>query len=365
MAARELTLKDRLSRLTFGQAGKLLGPEGRKLIVQGGKMEIASIEEQVYLGDDLFRLSVDGAVVTITLMAEARHHLHVNCTRCRSVCEHMGAALSLILEEKTVLGLAKPPVERIPVESLSEKELIARALEERQERARTERMTIKSMQPRVLWTDYLVTNARSGKSYRVALRGWDRGDSYCSCPDFRKNTLGICKHIMKVQAKAKRQFTAATRKRPFKPKQFAVHMAYGETLELRLLCPESTDRTVERLIKPLRNQPITQVQALLKTVRRLEAAGYPVTVYPDAEEWIDYVLHREHMTTLVREIRKNPARHPLRKTLLKAELLPYQLDGIAFAAGSGRAVLADDMGCRLSTSPTSRRWTCCACKRPC
>jgi SNF2 family DNA or RNA helicase len=34
----------------------------------------------------------------------------------------------------------------------------------------------------------------------------------------------------------------------------------------------------------------------------------------------------------------------LRKTLLKGELLPYQLDGIAFAVGAGRAVLADDMG---------------------
>ena len=41
---------------------------------------------------------------------------------------------------------------------------------------------------------------------------------------------------------------------------------------------------------------------------------------------------------------KNPARHPLRTTLLKAELLPYQLDGVAFAVGAGRAVLADDMG---------------------
>ncbi len=44
------------------------------------------------------------------------------------------------------------------------------------------------------------------------------------------------------------------------------------------------------------------------------------------------------------EIRKDPERHPLRKQLLKAELLPYQLDGIAFAVGAGRAVLADDMG---------------------
>ena len=32
------------------------------------------------------------------------------------------------------------------------------------------------------------------------------------------------------------------------------------------------------------------------------------------------------------------------KTLLKTELLPYQMDGVAFAAGTGRAILADDMG---------------------
>ena len=41
---------------------------------------------------------------------------------------------------------------------------------------------------------------------------------------------------------------------------------------------------------------------------------------------------------------KKTARHPLRKKLLKAELFAYQLDGIAFAAGAGRAILADDMG---------------------
>ncbi|RXM21790.1 DEAD/DEAH box helicase, partial [Citrobacter sp. AAK_AS5] len=28
----------------------------------------------------------------------------------------------------------------------------------------------------------------------------------------------------------------------------------------------------------------------------------------------------------------------------KVDLLPYQLDGIAFAAGAGRAILADEMG---------------------
>lgn len=344
MAKRELTLKDRLSRLSFRQACQLLGDEGNKLIMQGGKFPVGSIEENVYLGDDLFRLSVEGAVVTVTLMAEAKNRLHFNCTACQGVCEHIGAAFALILEEKTVLGLAKPPAERVPAESLSEAELVAQALEDRAERAKIERMKIESTQPRILWTDYIVTNNLSGKSYRVALRGWQRGESYCSCPDFRKNTLGTCKHIMKVQHHVERKFASATRKRPYQQKDFAVHLAYGQQLELRLLYPEKMDRQAAAIIKPIRDRAIKDVLMVLQSVQKLESLGYDVTIFPDAQEHIEFLLHQERIARLVAQIRKNPATHPLRKTLLKAELLPYQLDGVAFAVGAGRAILADDMG---------------------
>ncbi len=70
MAKRELTLKDRLSRLSFRQAYKLLGDEGDKRIMQGGRFPLGSIEENVYLGDDLFRLSVEGAVVIAAALAK-------------------------------------------------------------------------------------------------------------------------------------------------------------------------------------------------------------------------------------------------------------------------------------------------------
>ena len=99
----------------------------------------------MYLGDDLFRLSLNGAVATITLPAEARQQLHWHCTRCQGACEHVGAAFSLILElavEKVALGLAAPPPERVPIESLSEEELVAQAVAERDERSRKERMTL-------------------------------------------------------------------------------------------------------------------------------------------------------------------------------------------------------------------------------
>jgi hypothetical protein len=344
MVKKELTLKDRLSRLTFTQACKLLGDNGNKLIMQGGKFPMEPLEEKVHLGDDLFRLSVDGAVATITLMAEARNRLHFNCTACQGVCEHIGAAFSLILEEKTALGLAKPPVERVPAESLSEAELIARALEDRQERAKTERMKIESINPRILWTDYLVTNTLSGKTYRVALRGLERGQSYCSCPDFRKNTLGTCKHIMKVQYHVRRQFSSTTCNHSYEQKEFAVHLAYGQQLELHLLYPEKMDKQAAAIVKPIRDRAIMDVLGLLRCVQKLESLGYDITIYPDAQEHIEFVLHQERLSRLAGQIRKNPSAHPLRKSLLKTELLPYQLDGIAFAIGAGRAILADDMG---------------------
>ncbi|HML73204.1 MAG TPA: DEAD/DEAH box helicase [Anaerohalosphaeraceae bacterium] len=344
MAKKELTLKDRLSRLTFTQACKLLGDNGNKLIMQGGKFSMEPLEDKVYLGDDLFRLSVDGAVVTIALMAEARNRLHFNCTACQGACEHIGAAFSLILEEKTSLGLAKPPVERIPAESLNETELIARAMEERAERAKAERMKIESINSRILCTDYIVTNTLSGKSYRVALRGWERGQSYCTCPDFRKNTLGTCKHIMKVQHHVRRQFSSTTCNRPFEQKDFALHLTYGQDLQLRMLVPKNISGKAAELIKPFHERAIKDMVGLLRCVRKLEAMGHVVTIYPDAQEHIEFVLQQERLARLAAKIRKDPAAHSLRKTLLKAELLPYQFDGIAFAVGAGRAIIADDMG---------------------
>ena len=74
-------------------------------------------------------------------------------------------------------------------------------------------MRIKSTDPKRLWTDYLVTSSESGKTYRVALRGIGLGESFCSCPDFRKNTLGTCKHILQTLTKVRRRFPATSLQR--------------------------------------------------------------------------------------------------------------------------------------------------------
>jgi len=46
-----------------------------------------------------------------------------------------------------------------------------------------------------IFSDFLLTNPQSQKTYKIAIRGKASGDNYCSCPDFSINNLGICKHI--------------------------------------------------------------------------------------------------------------------------------------------------------------------------
>ncbi len=121
---KHLTLRDRLSRLTYVRACQLLGPEGARLIREGSNYEV-DIERDVYLRGDLFRVKFPSAsggkdtVATITTMAAAGNRLKFNCTACETLCEHVGAAVSLVLEEKTALGLAAPPDENRPLELLS------------------------------------------------------------------------------------------------------------------------------------------------------------------------------------------------------------------------------------------------------
>ena len=349
--SKHLSLRDRLSRLSYVRACQLLGPEGASLIRRGSAYQDIDIGRDVYLRGDLFRLKLPGAggrgkdaVVTITTMAEARSRLRVNCTACETVCEHMGAAFSLILEEKTALGLAAAPEEQRPMEMLSEEELIERAVQERQERAESEKFRVQSSDSDQPWTDYRVSSALSGKTYRVALRGEERGQSYCSCPDYRTNTLGTCKHILHVLARVRRRFPASVRRKPYRKRESFVHVLYGQEMTLHLQLADRAAPEVVAAAGGLTGGPIGNVRRLVDCLSRLERMGHGVTVYPDAEEFIQRRLFEQRMAERMAEIGKGAARHPLRKELLKVELLPYQLEGIAFAAGIGRAVLADDMG---------------------
>ena len=76
-----------------------------------------------------------------------------------------------------------------PWKAWGNEEIVQQAIAERQERADKEKFRLKAHDPKRPWTDYTITSAASGKTYRLALRGEAQGESYCSCPDFCTITL--------------------------------------------------------------------------------------------------------------------------------------------------------------------------------
>jgi superfamily II DNA or RNA helicase len=344
-----LTMRDRMSHLSFEAACKLLGRGGKRLLLEGGALELE-------VPDDL-RVDDREAVVVWDKSDPARRatarlvldplsdsYLRATCTACDVACLHVGGLLAHVLENKSGLGLAEPPPEGPLVASNDDAAIVEAALAERRERANEERMKIRSQDDTRPWTDYAVTNLGSGKTYRVALRGEERGISYCACPDFKSNTLGTCKHVMKVLAWAKKKFPATTLRRPYRRHRVTVHLRYdGAQPSLDLALPAKVEPDVQVVVAPLVGASIAP-RSLLEALQRLEALGQPFFVTPDAEDFVRRALERERLAGIAAEIRKAPDKHPLRKELLATPLLPYQLDGVAFAVGAGRAILADDMG---------------------
>lgn len=347
----KLSFKDRLSRLTYHQACKLLGDDGVKLLRSASGAWAIEPEEDIYLGGDLFRVRLkeagpraEPATVVITQMTGRKGELLLRCDRCETPCQHGAAALNFLLNEKLVLGLSAPPDESVPLELLTGDELLQRAFEERRQRATAEKMKVHSGDPSTPWADYVVTSLASGRSYRVALRGLEPGRSYCSCPDFSTNQLGACKHILHVADKVRLRFKKSELARPHRIQQVELWFDYGTHTGLRFNVPANADESVQSICRKHVVKPMTDAAAATRCLRKLHKAGCDVLVFPDAEAWIQAELTRDRLQRATADIRRNPAKHPLRKKLLKVELLPYQMDGVAFAAGAGRAVLADDMG---------------------
>ncbi len=272
-------------------------------------------------------------MVTITVDSERRDRLVLNCTAQEVAREYIAAALRYILDHKTALGLAVAPPATESRRPESERELRERALEERRERAKTERMKIESSDPSTPWTEYRVTSLVSGKQYRAVLRGLGDGQKYCSCPDFRTNTLATCKHLLKLEARVKAKFDAATLKKPFKLDRVEVHVSYREEPTLRLTLPARCDATTREQLEPYTTGPITNARKLIADLEDLTRRGVEFRVFPDAEEFIQQTLYAQRVSHRVAEIRKDPGKHPLRTSLLKVPLLPYQMDGIAFVVG--------------------------------
>ena len=187
---------------------------------------------------------------------------------------------------------------------------------------------------------YEVRNPLSHNVYKVVYRGLASKWNFCSCPDFRTNQLGTCKHIEAVKI-------WRTDHRKVKlgdlPPYSSLYLTYSEERAVRIRIG-SVKRASMRLLASeyfssdgvALPDKVTELESFIIRAKELDPDFH---CYPDVLDYIsqakDSDYRRGYLSKLTDEDLDN---------LLKTSLYPYQKEGIRFAFEKGKSIIADEMG---------------------
>ncbi len=217
----------------------------------------------------------------------------------------------------------------------------------RRQRAAAENFRIQNLGRNRVFSDYQVTNPRSGGQYRVSIRGFDVGDNTCACPDFRTNTLGTCKHIEAVLTALREETPVQLRKRKATVTHPEIFLQYqGEQLRLGIHLPPRHSDQLQSLAEVFFDprghwRGSDRYQELFEAV---EQVPEQVTIFSDAMDFMEREIDRQEMAKRARELGAEMEFGEWHCDLLKVPLYPYQVRGAMFLAFGGRCILGDDMG---------------------
>jgi superfamily II DNA or RNA helicase len=219
----------------------------------------------------------------------------------------------------------------------------------RKQFAQKQRFRLKNMGTEPILSEFTLTNPQTGGAYRVAIRGRDLGDNYCSCPDFAVNTLGTCKHIEWLLARllrkpgAARLFAAG-----FHPVYSEIYLRYGARRAVAfrpgLDCPAALRTLAANYFDGSGILQDGAYERFDTFLRRAGAFSHDLRCYDDALDFIAEVRDRTALTARIDQAFPAGIRSAGLARLLKVALYPYQRQGALFAARAGRSLIADDMG---------------------
>jgi superfamily II DNA or RNA helicase len=201
------------------------------------------------------------------------------------------------------------------------------------------------------FSEFCVSNPVSKSKYRVAIRGLQPGDNYCSCPDYATNELGTCKHIEFTLARLEKKRGARTAfARGYQPAfselylrndgRRSVHFRAGTD------CPVAVYKTAAMLFDGARGWALPEgcFDELERFVAAVSKSGHELRAYDDALDFVAGRRDAERRAGMLDTMFPRGAADPKLKKLLKAPLYLYQAEGALFAVRAGRALIGDEMG---------------------
>ncbi|MFO0796976.1 MAG: DEAD/DEAH box helicase [Gemmataceae bacterium] len=216
----------------------------------------------------------------------------------------------------------------------------------RRQRARATKFSIENLGKNRVFSDFRVTNPESGGRYEVTVRGFEVGDNTCTCPDYKANTLGTCKHIEAVLDDLRDELPPHLQKKKAAVQRPEVYLHYGEQLRLGLHLPPRHSDKLARLAQAYFDDKFlwSGRGRFPDLIRDIEAVPEEVTVLSDALDFVDREVERADLLAREAEWLAQLDAGTLELNLLPVPLYDYQLRGALFLACRGRSILGDDMG---------------------
>jgi len=209
--------------------------------------------------------------------------------------------------------------------------MIKRVLAERRERAARAQYTL--VPAGNIYGEHLLITPQKA-TYKITFRDFEKKTGYCSCSDFATNKLGTCKHLMYA-------FEHFKVKKTLPPYPFIeIFLDPLNDYRITWYYPHALPGPVQALIRLYfgRERHIPPQRTLMFLGFVKEAAKYgEILVRPEVLDKTE----REFERHLLEQKQENVQ---LNYSLIKAELYPYQKEGIAFATFRKGVIIADEMG---------------------
>ena len=225
----------------------------------------------------------------------------------------------------------------------------AEEVERRRWRGSTDIAAVESLEPAYPIFGTFRARSAAGGSYEVEIRSLTALENSCSCPDWRVNGLGTCKHVEGVldwlRRKGKRAYAAAARAGAARVEIFPaidgscrvfVRQPAGQPEVAAALAPLCDAAGV------VEGDPLAAVPAL-----RAALAVVPDLVLRESRQLtprLEEERRRRGCAAERAQFLTEVAAGTATLEILRAKLLPYQVEGMLHLAFGERALLADEMG---------------------
>lgn len=322
------TIKEELKQIKNNNiVSDLVFKQGQALYMNGQSQLLTQAKQH-------FEFSIDDEFDDFAVKIDVNGNISTDCN-CHTPewCHHKIACLMELSENLTRYDDDKEPSGK----KYTREGMIKRVINERMDKALKAEYRIEFADN--IYGEHILTNEKAIQ-YKLTFRDLKKELGYCSCPDYKTNKLGTCKHLMfafrQLSSNGKRFRNIKIHNYPF----VDIFLDPLQDYQIAWFFPHTFNEEIKSLIeKYFEDSSVLseeKVKDFLIFIREAEHIKQ-IFIRPEVLEKVEASYNKQML-------RKIEETNDIDFSFFKGDLMPYQKEGIEFATFREGAIIADEMG---------------------